>query len=127
MRVWEERRVEKEWKQQEIRERRREENRQRAMEERKCFECGRFRHMASHCRKIGAEESVPMPSNMFEVLKVRMMQRGKRSGKEVTKDRKEILREERAKRGVEVRQTKIERKKKKKKLLREVTVKIGLK
>ena len=37
------------------------------------------------------------------------------------------MREERAKREVEVRQTKIERKKKKEKLLREVMVKIGLK
>jgi len=37
------------------------------------------------------------------------------------------LREEKAKRGVEVRHTKIERKEKKEKLLREVTVKIGLK
>jgi len=41
----------------------------------------------------------------------------------VAKDRKEILREERAKRGVKVRQTK----EKKEKYLREVTVKIGLK
>ena len=50
------------------------------------------------------------------------MQRGEGSGKEVAKDRREILRKEKAKRGVE--QTKIERKEK---LLREVTVKIGLK
>ena len=41
--------------------------------------------------------------------------------------RKEILKEERAKRGVEVRQTKIEKKEKKEKYLREVMVKIGLK
>ena len=58
--------------------------------------------------------------NKFEVLKVRVMQRGKGGSKKVAKDRKEILREEKAKRGVEVRQTK-------EKLLREVTVKIGLK
>jgi len=37
------------------------------------------------------------------------------------------LREEKMKREVEVRQTKVERKEKKEKLLREVTVKIGLK
>ena len=37
------------------------------------------------------------------------------------------MREEKAKKGVEVRQTKVERKEKKEKLLREVTVKIGLK
>ena len=64
-----------------------------------------------------------MSSNRFEVLKVRVMQRGKGSSKEVAKDRKEILRKERAKREIEVRQTK----EKKKKYLREVTVKIGLK
>ena len=37
------------------------------------------------------------------------------------------MKKERAKREVEVRQTKVERKEKKEKLLREVTVKIGLK
>ena len=68
-----------------------------------------------------------MSSNRFEVLKVRVMQRGEGNGKEIAKDRKEILREERVKRGIEVRQTKVERKEKKKKSLREVTVKIGLK
>jgi len=45
----------------------------------------------------------------------------------MVKDRREILREEKVKREVEVRQMKIERKEKKEKLLREVTVKIGLK
>ena len=64
-----------------------------------------------------------MPSNRFEVLKVRVMQKEKGSGKEVAKDRKKILREERAKRRIEVRQTK----EKKEKYLREVMVKIGLK
>ena len=48
------------------------------------------------------------------------MQRGEGSSKEVAKDRREILREEKAKRGVE-------KKEKKEKLLREVTVKIRLK
>jgi len=38
-------------------------------------------------------------SNRFEVLKVRVMQRGEGSGKEVVKDRKKILRKERTKRG----------------------------
>ena len=55
------------------------------------------------------------------------MQKGEGSDKEVAKDRKEILREERVKKGIEGRQTKVERKEKKEKLLREVTVKIGLK
>ena len=83
--------------------------------------------MANHCRNIGKEEPALVSSNRFEVLKVRVMQRGEGSGKETAKDRREILKEEKAKRGIEVRQTKIERKEKKEKLLREVTVKIGLK
>jgi len=61
------------------------------------------------------------------MLKDRVMQRGEGSGREVVKDRREILRKERAKRGVEVRQTKIEKEKEKEKYLREVIVKIGLK
>jgi len=76
---------------------------------------------------VGKKRPAQVLSNRFEVLKVRVIQRGKGSGKEITKDRKEILREERAKRRKGVRQIKIERKEKKKKLLREVTVKIGLK
>ena len=124
MRVREERRAEKEWRQKEMWERRREENRQRAMEERKCFACGRFRHMAYNCKN---EEPAPMPSNRFEVLKNKVMQRGEGDGKEVVKNRKEILKEEKAKRGVEVRQTKVEKKEKKEKMLREVVIKIELK
>ena len=83
--------------------------------------------MASHCRNGGKEEPVLVSPNRFEVLKVRVMQRGERSSKEIVKDRREILREEKAKRGVEVKQMKVERKEKKEKLLREVTVKIRLK
>jgi len=120
MRVKEERKIKKEWKQQKIRKRRREENRQRVMEERKCFGCGGFGHMASHCRNMEKEEPMPVSSNKFEALKVRVMQRGEGSGKEIVKDRREILRKEKVKRGVE-------KKEKKEKLLREVTVKIGLK
>ena len=97
------------------------------MEERRCFECGGFSHMASHCRNRGTEELVPTALNGFEVLKVRVMQKGEESSKEVTKGRKEILREEKTKREIEVKQAKIEKKEKKKKYLREVTVKIGLK
>ena len=123
----EKKRAEKEWRYQEMRERRREENRQRAMEERKCFGYGEFGHMTSHCRNKGKEEPILVSPNRFEILKVRVMQKGKGSGKEVAKDRKEILREERTKRGVEVRQTKVERKEKKEKFLREVMVKVGLK
>jgi len=123
----EEKKAEKQWRKQEEFERRREERRQIAMEERKCFACGGFRHMAYSCRNVGKEEPVLVPSNKFEVLKDRIMQRGEGRGKKVVKDKKEILREEKAKREVEVRQTKAERKEKKEKLLREVMVKIGLK
>jgi len=97
------------------------------MEERKCFGCRNFGHVAHYCRNVGEERLIQMSSNRFKVLKVRVMQRGEGSGKEVAKDRKEILREEKGKRGVEVRQTKIEKKEKKEKMLREVVVKIRLK
>jgi len=96
------------------------------MEERKCFGCGGFEHVTHHCRNMGEEKPTSVSSNKFEVLKIRVMQREKGSSKEVAKDRREILREEKVKRGVEIRQTKVERKKKKEKLLREMTVKIGL-
>ena len=115
MRIKEERRTEKEWKHQEELERRREERKQIVMEERKCFACGGFRHIAYSCRNVGKEGPAQVSSNKFEVLKVRVMQKGEGSGKEVAKDRKEILREEREKKGVEVKQTKVERKEKKEK------------
>jgi len=94
------------------------------MEERKCFGCGGFGHIAHHCRNMEEEGSVQMSLNKFEVLRSRVMQRGEGGRGEVRKDRKEILREKRVKRGVEVQQTKIEKKKKEEKLLREVIVKI---
>jgi len=125
MRIKEERRTEKEWKCQEKLERRREERRQIVMEERKCFACGRFGHMAYSRRNVGKERPAQVPSNRFEVLKVRVMQKGEGSSKKVAKDRNEILREERAKREVDV--TKVEKKEKKEKILREVVVKIRLK
>jgi len=73
MRIKEERRTEKEWKRQEELERRREERRQIAMEERKCFACEGFGHMAYSCRNMGKEGPAQVPSNRFEVLKVRVM------------------------------------------------------
>ena len=94
-------------------ERRKEENRQRAMEERKCFVCEGFGHIAHHYRNVRKEGPAQMPLNKFEMLKDKVMQRGEGGGGEVRKDRKEILKEERAKRGVEVRQTKVEREEKK--------------
>jgi len=72
------------------------------IEERKCFGCGGFGHITSNCRNMGEEELTHVSSNKFEVLKVRVMQRGEGSSKETTKDRREILRKEKAKRGVEV-------------------------
>ena len=109
----------------------REENRQKVIEERKCFVCGGFGYITYHCRNMEKEESIQMPSNRFEMLRDRVIQRGKESGSKVEKDRKEILRKERAKREVEVQKTEVEKKKergeKKEKLLREVMMKIGLK
>ena len=68
------------------------------------------------------EESVQVPLNKFEVLRDRVMQRGEGSRRKVVKDRKEILKEKRAKRGVNIQKTEVEKKKekgeKKEKLLR---------
>ena len=61
------------------------------------------------------------------MLKDRVMQREKGGREEVRKDRKKILKKKKAKRKVEMRQIRVERKERKEKLLREVTVKIGLK
>ncbi len=64
---------------------------------------------------MGEEGPTSVLSNKFEVLKDRVIQRGEGSGGEVRKDRKEMLREEKVKREIEVRQTKVERKEKKEK------------
>ena len=69
----EQERVNKEWRRQEMQERRREEKKQIAMEERKCFACREFGHMAYSYRNVGKEGPTQMPSNRFEVLKVRVM------------------------------------------------------
>ena len=73
------------------------------MEERKCFVCESFEHITCHCRNVGEERPAQVLLNKFEVLKDRVMQRGEKGGGEVRKDRKEILKEERAKREVEMR------------------------
>jgi len=82
--------------------RRKEENRQRAVEERKCFVCEEFGHIVHHCRNVKEEGSVQMPSNIFEVLRDRVMQKREENGSEIRKDRKIILKEERTKRGIEI-------------------------
>ena len=60
------------------------------MEERKCFVCGDFGHIAHHCRNMGEKRSVYMPSNRFEVLRNRVMQR-EESRNKVEKDMKMIF------------------------------------
>ena len=49
-----------------------------------------------------------MPQNRFEVLKDRVMQRGEGSGREIVKDRREILKEEKTKK--EKKTTKVQKK-----------------
>jgi len=82
---------------------RKEEKRKRAIRERRCFVCRIFGHMAHYYRNRGEEKkgSTQMPLNKFEILKDRVMQRGEGSGKEVVKERREILREERKKKNVQ--------------------------
>ena len=77
---------------------RKDEKRRRAIRERRCFVCGIFGHMARYCRNRGEKEGpAQVPLNKFKVLRDRVMQRGEGSGKEVGKNRREILREERKK------------------------------
>ena len=78
--------------------RRKDEKRRRAIRERRCFVCGIFGHMARYCRNRGEKEGpAQVPLNKFEVLRDRVMQKGEGSGREIVKDRKEILKEEKAK------------------------------
>ena len=86
------------------------------IKERRCFVCGIFGHMACYCRNRREKGPAQVSLNKFEVLKDRVMQKGEGSGKEVVEDRREILKEERAKK----RKTKEE---KKEKLLREMMMK----
>ena len=93
-------------------EKRRKENRQRVVEERKYFVCGGFKHIICYCRNRKEEESVLMPSNRLEVLEDKVIQKGENSRKEEEKDRKMILREKKLKRKklVEVGKTEVEKK-----------------
>ena len=93
MRIREERKADKEWRCQEVWKKRRQKNRKRVMIERKYFVCGSFEHIAHNCRNMESrrEEGLrPILSNKFEVLNI-----GEGSGREINKDRKTILREER--------------------------------
>ena len=77
---------------------RKDEKRRRAIRERRCFVCGIFGHMARYCRNREEKKgSIQMPLNKFEVLRDRVMQRGEGSGREIVKDRREILKEEKEK------------------------------
>ena len=49
------------------------ENRQRVMEERKCFACEGFRHIAYSCRNVEEEGPALVLLNKFEVLKDRVI------------------------------------------------------
>ena len=71
--------------------------------------------MARYCRNREEKKgSTQMPLNKFEVLKDRVMQRGEGSGREVGKDRREILREEREKKKkTKVQKEELEKKEKK--------------
>ena len=70
------------------------------MKERKCFGYGDFGHVVHHCKNVEKEGLAQVLLNKFEVLKDKVIQRGEESGSEVMKDRREILREKRAKRGI---------------------------
>ena len=67
------------------------------MIEKKYFNYEGFRHIACHCKNKGEERLTVMPSNRFKVLKSRVINIEERSGKEIGKNRKTILREERLK------------------------------
>ena len=61
-----------------------------------------LRYIAYHYKNIGEKGLVLMPSNKFEILKDKLIKRGEESGSRIGKDRKMILREQRAKKVVEV-------------------------
>jgi len=71
--------------------------------------------MACYCRNRGEEDKglTQMPLNKFEVLRDRVMQRGEGSGKEIVKERREILKEKREKK-TKVQKKDLEKKGKKK-------------
>ena len=62
--------------------------------------------MAYSCRNVEEKGLAQILLNKFKVLRSRIMKKGEGEKREVKKDRKEILREERAKMKVKVKQTK---------------------
>jgi len=93
----------------EIRKKKKEEKRRRVIRERRCFVCGIFGHMARYCRNREEKKGLTqMLLNRFEVLRDRVMQRGEGSGREIVKDRREILKEEKEKKTK--RKTKVQKK-----------------
>ena len=62
--------------------------------------------MAYSCRNVEEKELAQILSNKFKVLRSKIIKKGEGEKREVKKDRKEILREERAKMKVKVKQTK---------------------
>ena len=70
------------------------------MIERKHFVCGGFGHIAHNYKNmenIRERKLILMPSNKFKVLKSKVMNIGKGSEREIEKDKKTILREEKLK------------------------------
>jgi len=100
----------------EIKKKKKKERRRRAIRERRCFVCGIFGHMARYCRNRGEEKRGSLvPQNKFEVLRNRVMQKGEESGREIGKDHREILREEKERKmKIKVQKRDLEKKKEKK-------------
>ena len=80
-------------------------NKERVMQERKCFSCRDFGHIICNCRNrksMKKEGLTHQSSNLFEVLTRRVMNVGVLSRGEAKEDRKMILREEKVKKGKKV-------------------------
>jgi len=90
---------------------RKEKKRKKAIRERRCFVCRIFGHMAHYYRNRGEDKGpVWVPLNRFEMLRDRVMERGEGSGKEMVKDRREILKEERVKETKKEKKIKVQKK-----------------
>ena len=72
-------------------------NKKRVIMERKCFVCGGFEYITCHCKNVEKrqeEESTQRSLNKFEALKSKVTNIEEGSRREISKDRKMILREE---------------------------------